>query len=161
MNAAQTQAMRQLVQSQRIASLGTLHEGEPYVSMVPFALLPEGSGFVIHVSQLSSHTRDMLESPGVSLLIVASESADTPPQARARVTVQGRAEQQDAVSSPGYAGARAAYQSRFPASVDIFELSDFSLFAIRPSSIRFIGGFAQAATIDPTAFAAALNPGPE
>ena len=160
MNAAQTQAMRQLLESQRIASLGTLHEGEPYVSMVPFALLPEGSGFAIHVSQLASHTRDMLESPGVSLLIVAAESTDTPPQARARVTVQGRAEQQDAASSPGYARARAAYQSRFPASVDIFELSDFSLFAIRPSSIRFIGGFAQAATLDPMAFAAALNPGP-
>ena len=39
--------------------------------MVPFALLPGGSGFVIHDSQLAAHTRDMLSSPHVRLLVVA------------------------------------------------------------------------------------------
>jgi putative heme iron utilization protein len=156
MNPDQTQLLRRLLESQRIASLGTLHAGEPYVSMVPFALLPEGSGVVIHVSQLASHTRDMSESPRVSLLVVAPEIPGTPPQATARVTIQGRAERY-ADSAPGYAEAREAYLSRFPQAVDIFELSDFSLFAIRPLSIRFIGGFAQAVTLTPGAFATALK----
>jgi putative heme iron utilization protein len=156
MNPEQTQLLRRLLESQRIASLGTLHAGEPYVSMVPFALLPEGSGVVIHVSQLASHTRDMSESPRVSLLVVAPEIPGTPPQATARVTIQGRAERYED-SAPGYAEAREAYLSRFPQAVDIFELSDFSLFAIRPLSIRFIGGFAQAVTLTPGAFATALK----
>ena len=34
--------LRTLLEAQRIASLGTLHKGEPYVSMVPLALLPGG-----------------------------------------------------------------------------------------------------------------------
>jgi len=158
-NAEQIQALRKLLEGQSIASLGTLREGEPYVSMVPFALLPEGSGFVIHVSQLSSHTEDMLESPRVSLLVVAPETPGTPPQAVARITIQGRAEQYT-VSAPGYVAAREAYLSRFPQAIDIFELSDFSLFAIRPSSIRFIAGFAQAVTLTPGAFATALHKAP-
>ena len=159
MNAAQTQALRDLLQGQRIASLGTLHEGAPCVSMVPFALLPGGSGFVIPVSRLSSHTRDMLESPRVGLLVVATESPETPAQALARVTIQGGAEQVTD-PGPGYAPAREAYLSRFPQAVDMFELSDFSLFALHPTSIRFIGGFAQAETLTPEAFANALSDGP-
>jgi putative heme iron utilization protein len=155
-NPAQAQALRQLLQGQRIASLGTLHGDEPYVSMVPFALLPGGSAFVIHVSQLSSHTRDMLASSRVSLLVVAPDTAGTPAQALARVTIQGQAEQCTA-SAPGYAAAREAYLSRFPQAVDIFELPDFSLFAIRPTSVRFIAGFAQAVTLTPEAVVAALN----
>jgi hypothetical protein len=53
MNPAQAQNLRRLLTTQHVASLGTLHHGEPYVSMAPFALLPHGSGFVIHVSALS------------------------------------------------------------------------------------------------------------
>lgn len=158
MNAELAQVLRQLLQGQRIASLGTLRGGEPYVSMVPFALLPEGSGFVIHVSQLSPHTKDMLESPRVSVLVVAQDTPDTSPQALARITVQGRAEHFTA-SGPGYAAARDAYLARFPQAVNIFELPDFSLFAIRPLSIRFIAGFAQAVTLTPGAFATALKNG--
>jgi hypothetical protein len=161
MSPEQTEALRQLVQGQRIASLGTLHAGEPYVSMVPFALLPGGSGFVIHVSQLASHTNDMLESPPVSLLVVAPEIPGKPPQATARVTIQGRAEVR-ADDAPDYAAAREAYLARFPQAASIFELSDFSLFAIRPSSVRFVAGFAQALTLTPEALAMALGeePGP-
>ena len=156
MNPAQAQALRQLLQGQRVASLGTLHGDEPYVSMVPFAMLPGGSAFVVHVSQLSSHTRDMLASPRVSLLVVAPGIPGTPAQALARATIQGEAEPR-AASAPGYAAAREAYLSRFPQAADIFELPDFSLFAIRPTTIRFIAGFAQALTLTPEAVATALK----
>ncbi len=55
MNPAYAQTLRELLRTQQVAALGTLHQGQPYVSMVPFALLPGGSGFVIHVSQLATH----------------------------------------------------------------------------------------------------------
>jgi putative heme iron utilization protein len=63
--------LRAIFANQSVAALGTLHEGEPFVSMVPFALLPDGLGFVIHVSALAGHTKDMLAHPQVSLLVMA------------------------------------------------------------------------------------------
>ena len=152
----QAEKLRVLLETQRIASLGTLHKGDPYVSMVPFALLPGGAGFVIHVSQLSAHTKDMLTSPQVSLLIVAPQRPEIPAQAVARMTIQGQAVPY-AESVPGHAEARQAYLSRFPESAMMFDLPDFSLFAIRPRSIRFIGGFAQALSIRPEALAQVLS----
>jgi len=154
MNPAQTRALRQLFQDQRIAALGTLHEGEPFVSMTPYALLREGF-FVVHVSDLSSHTMDMLDSPRVSLLVVSPDTGDAPPQSLARASIQGRAEK-CADGSSGVAAAREAYLGRFPQAVDLVEIPGFSFFAIRPSSIRFIAGFAQATTLTPESFATAL-----
>ena len=156
MDPAHAQTLRDLLGTQRIASLGTLHNGEPYVSMVPFAVLPGGSGFVIHVSQLSAHTKDMLSSPQVSLLVVAPQRPEIPAQAVARITIQGDAMQYND-SVPGHAEAKLAYLSRFPQSSDMFTFSDFSLFAILPRSIRFVGGFAQAKTITPEVLAGILR----
>ena len=78
MNPTYAQTLRELLRTQQVAGLGTLHQDQPYVSMVPFALLPGGSGFVIHVSQLAAHTKDMLSSPQVSLLVVAPPTPDVP-----------------------------------------------------------------------------------
>ena len=153
------QSLRSLLETQRIASLGTLHQGEPYVSMVPFALLPAGVGFVIHVSRLAAHTKDMLATPSVSLMVMAPQSPDVPPQALARVTIQGDAVQYGD-SAADHAEAKHIYLSRFPQSSTTFELSDFSLFAIRPRSIRFVGGFAQAKTLTPAGLAKVLGDRP-
>ena len=156
MTPAYAQTLRDLLRTQQVASLGTLHKGEPYVSMVPFAILPGGLGIVIHVSQLATHTNDMLLSPQVSLLVVASPTPDIPVHALARVTIQGRAVQY-AESMESHAEAKAAYLSRFPQSAEMFAFSDFSLFAIMPRTIRFVGGFAQATTISPEVFAEVLS----
>ena len=145
MNASESEALARLLQRQEIAALGTLHDGEPFVSMVPFVLLP-GAGFVIHVSRLAAHTKDMLLSPAVSLLIIAPAETDVPAQARARVTIQGTAKQ-CTDSDSRYAEAKSAYLSRFPQSAETFAFADFSLFVIEPRSARFIGGFAQATSI--------------
>jgi hypothetical protein len=144
-----------LLRQQAIAALGTLHRGEPYVSMVPFALDEAAPEFLVHVSALSPHTRDMLGHPRVSLLVVAPDDGGRP-QARARATVLGDAAPLDAQSAR-YAAARALYLQRFPEAVDTFALADFSLFAIRPASVRFIGGFAQAVSLTPEQFARALR----
>ena len=148
--------LRALFATQTVASLGTLHEGEPFVSMVPFALLPDGLGFAIHVSALAGHTRDMLAHPQVSLLVMAPPSPEVSAQALARVTVQGDAARipDDA---PVHAVAKAAYLARFPQSAQTFALGDFALFAIRPKLARFVGGFAQAKTIGPEGLAEILG----
>ena len=150
------QGIRELLEAQRIASLGTLHAGEPYVSMVPFAIPPGAIDFIIHVSALAAHTKDMLADSRVSLLVMAPPSAEISPQALARLTIQGDATQQSP-SSGRHDAMKQAYLSRFPQSAQTFELADFSLFAIRPRSIRFVGGFAQAKTLTPEGLAEILG----
>jgi heme iron utilization protein len=97
----------------------------------------------------------MLTSPRVSVMIAAPDAAGAMVQALPRVTIQADAERLPP-SDPRWAAARDAYVSRFPHAARIFELPDFSLFAIRPASIRLIGGFAQAVTLPPESLATAL-----
>jgi putative heme iron utilization protein len=134
------------------AALGTLHQGGPFVSVVPYAVARDGS-FILHVSRLAAHTRDMLDNPEVSLLITESEGSM--PQALARVTVQGLAEMLDRDSEKNSA-AREVYLSRFPDAAPLFEFSDFNIFIIKPMSARVIAGFGQAVTISGEDFATAL-----
>ena len=157
MTAPRLEPLRLLLRQQAIAALGTLHQGEPYVSTVPFALDERGPDFLVHVSALSSHTRDMREHPRVSLLVVAPDDGGRP-QARARATIQADAEALPPESAR-YAEARTLYLQRFPEAVDTFALADFSLFAIRPAAVRFIGGFAQAVSLTPVQFAKAVGEG--
>lgn len=154
MDAIQTQALRNLLRNQTIAALGTLHDGDPYVSMVPYAQPSDSADFFIHVSRLAAHTKDMLASSRVSLLIVA-DSSDSP-QSRPRVTVQGDAHRLDAESAE-YAAAKACYIARFPHAAHIFELGDFSIFRIQPVSARVVGGFAQAFSLGAESFARAVR----
>jgi putative heme iron utilization protein len=158
MTPAHTQTLRDLLRTQEVAALGTLHQGQPYVSMVPFALRPGGTDFIIHVSQLAAHTKDMLAHPRVSLLVIAPPTPEVMAQELARITVQGAALQL-ARDTSEYVAANAAYLARFPQSELMFGFSDFSLFKIVPDSIRFVGGFAQATTISPETLADALNVG--
>jgi putative heme iron utilization protein len=123
--------------------------------MVPFAALPDGTGLVIHVSRLAAHTGDMTSDPNVSLMIMAPMAPDVLPQAVPRATIQGQATQ-CAEPSHAHAVAKAAYLARFPHSVEMFSFADFSLFVIRPASARFVGGFAQAASVSPASLASIL-----
>lgn len=151
MNAEQQSAIRALLTVQETAALATLHKGDPALSMVPFALLPQGRGFVIHVSSLSTHTADMLAHPAVSLLVMAPRDWADMPQALPRLSVQGEAHQ-CAADTPAQAEARAIYLGRFPRSEDMFSFSDFSLFVIAVRALRFVGGFGNALSLGSAQF---------
>lgn len=149
------QSLRAIVQ-QPVAALGTLHDAQPFVSMVPFAIVEAGAGLVIHVSRLAAHTRDMLLHPQVSLLVMAAPGPDTLPQALPRVSIQGEAHEL-VDDNPLLETARSAYLTRFPESEPMFGFGDFSLFLIRPSSLRLVAGFAQAKTLAPEDLIEALR----
>jgi len=159
MNPSQAKALRELVHGQPIAALGTLHEGRPFVSMVPFALLPDGTGWVIHVSHLASHTKDMVHNPEVSMLVAAPLVPGNSPLSLPRLTIQGTAHACDD-ASPAYATARAAYIERLPDSAGMFEFADFQLFVVQPIIARFVGGFARASTVSAEALAQSLRQEP-
>ena len=147
-----------LVRRVHTASLGTLHAGAPSVTMVPFALTPRPFAFVVLVSGLASHTRDLAADPRMALLVVEPEGGETPPHALARVAIQGIAHALEA-DDPRYAEARSCYVQRFPDMGGLFDLGDFRLFALEPTAVRVVLGFAQATSLNPDAFAAAFPAG--
>ncbi len=161
MNSNQSQSIRTLTNTQPLAALGTVQGDEPFVSMVPFAIStssiePNSTKLIIHVSTLAAHTKHMLENARVSLMVMAAPSPDVSAQATPRVTIQGTAVQMDKASVE-YEEAKAMYVERFPQSLDLFGFSDFSLFAITPTSARFVAGFAQAMTMNAEEFCSALS----
>ena len=136
------QRLRGLLDQRPVASLATLHRGEPAVSMVPFVRCDDGT-LLIHVSALATHTRDMQEHPRVSLMVMAEPDALTPAQALPRVTLQ--CEVRGLPREGGaYDAAKAAYLARFPDSAITFGLADFSLVMLTPTAARLVAGFGRA-----------------
>jgi hypothetical protein len=139
-----------------IAALGTLHEGAPFVSMVPAVPAPDGSGFLIHVSRLAQHTRDLVADARMSLLFTARLTEDQDPLALPRVTLQGAAEA-IAADSGEYEQAAEAYLARFPQAEMTLGLGDFSFFHLRPATGRLVLGFGRALSLDAAQIQAALS----
>jgi putative heme iron utilization protein len=147
-NEALARRAAELLRNCRVAALGTLQSGAPSVSMVPYAIIDDPLTFVVMVSALAAHTREMREDPRVALMIMEPESRATLAHALARVAMPGIAE----AVSPGHARfgpARAMYVARFPEMGSLFELGDFALFAIAPGPLRVVAGFAEAGTLAP------------
>ena len=136
-------SLRQLLATRPVASLATLHRGEPALSMVPFVLPAGDTRLYIHVSALATHTRDLQQHARVALLVMAEPDADTLAQALPRVALQADATVLERDGAE-HAAARAAYLLRFPQAAPIFELGDFSLVALQPVAARLVAGFGRA-----------------
>jgi putative heme iron utilization protein len=150
-------ALRRLLDTQPVAALGTLHRGEPAVSMVPFVVDPAAGTLLIHVSGLATHTQDLERHPRASLMVMAGPDAAVSPQALPRVTLQCDAAtlpRDDEAAERAYAAAAALYLARFPDAAMMFELGDFRLVALRPASARLVAGFGRARSLVGAALAA-------
>lgn len=156
-----TTLLRALLLGRGVACLATLHDGRPFASMVPFAATTAGDRLrlVVHVSGLATHTRDMRSSPDVCLMMMAPETDEAPPQALPRVSISGQAEF-IAKEHPEHAMLKAAYLGKFPEAADLFQLGDFSIVAIEPTSARFVAGFARAMTLSAESLTAAFHESP-
>ena len=145
-----TLALRELLNTRRVAALGTLDArdpGLPFVSMVPFARLGAEACLVIHVSGLAAHTRNLLAHPQVSLLVTAAEADGEPVHALPRVTFDAVAQLPER-DSPAWTAARAAYLTRFPEAALMTELGDFMFVLLRPTGARQVAGFGAARDVD-------------
>lgn len=149
-------AVRQLLNQQRVAALGTLdEEGHPFVSMVPFALEPRSGWLILHVSGLAPHTANMQRNPQVSLMVMASEVTGEPVHALPRITWLGQAHTLQAETSEASA-ARHAYLQRFPEAEPMTELGDFRFVGIQVHAARQVAGFGAARALDAQAVAEIL-----
>ncbi len=148
MDSLSKKSLFSLVSSARVGSLGTLHDGAPYVSMVLTAPDPTYSVWFFHVTRLSPHTQDLLKDPRASLMLAFPDEPSKDPQQLARLTLVGKAiELPD--GSLEEDSAKEIYLAKFPHMEEIVgQLGDFSFWAFRPKSARFVGGFARAFTLD-------------
>jgi putative heme iron utilization protein len=153
-----TQALRALLSSQRVAALGTLaDDGQPFVSMVPFAVDPVEACIVIHVSGLAPHTAFLQRCPQVSLMVMQAEVHGAPVHALPRVTLEGRATVLQH-GSPAWTHGRDAYLARFPEAQAMTELGDFRFVAIQVAGARQVAGFGAARSLDAHDIATLLRP---
>lgn len=137
------QKLTHLIRSGRIASLGTLRQGAPFVSMVLYTPAADISAFYIHISRLAHHTQDILQDPRVSLMIVEQDTLEADAQTLARLSILGHAVEVVAESEE-YAQVKEAYLGKYPQAQPLFDFKDFSIFRIQPESARYVAGFARA-----------------
>ena len=153
-----TLELRALLHARRVAALGTLdNDGNPFVSMVPYAMELSLGCLVIHVSGLASHTGNLQARPNVSLLVTQAEVQGEPVHALPRVTLDGWARTLEA-GTPAWEVCRAAYVERFPEAEFITQLGDFKFVAIALNGARQVAGFGAARSIDEEEVRQALRP---
>jgi len=157
MDAGNRRILVTLLRAQRWAALASVdNDGMPLASSVAYVLSPDARGFLLHLSRLAEHTRNLLRRPCASLVIGAPDRGDGDPQILARCSFQGQTARLQS-DSPGFSGARAAYVARLPDSEQRFSFSDFELFLLEPARGHFVGGFARAFALDAAAVASVLE----
>ena len=112
-----------LLRAERIAALATLRDGWPFASMVAFAPEADFSGFLMHLSSLSPHTRHLAADSRASLLITERDDGREDPQTLARITLIGQVAQL-APDAAEYRAACDLYGARLPASAMLFDFAD-------------------------------------
>lgn len=137
-----------LLHGRSTAVLGTLSDdGEVSLSMVPYAIDPASGAFVILISGLAAHTRQLQAHPRANLLICDSEDEADNVHALARVSLDVEADWPIADSAEARS-AEATYLARHPAAELLTQLPDFRWVRLRPLQARHVAGFGAARTID-------------
>ncbi|MCL4275271.1 MAG: pyridoxamine 5'-phosphate oxidase family protein [Anaerolineales bacterium] len=148
MDAQSEKLLAHIIRNTRVASLATLRDDAPQVSMVAYVTNDDFSLYHIFVSRLAQHTVDMQKDKRVALLIAEPDDSREDPQTLARVSIRGTAEVVQN-GEPGYTPLRDQYLARFPQAEQLFQLADFNFWRIKPKGGRFVAGFAKAYNITP------------
>ncbi len=115
--------------------------GYPFGSVVLYCLDGEGCPYFF-ASQLAQHTKNFLANSRVSLTVIDAGTGDV--QNATRITFVGDVEK----ISLSDKEAASRYFEKFPDSDRYRELPDFNFYRIKPTRIRYIGGFGKIAWIE-------------
>lgn len=158
-------AHRSLMMATITASTEALAVSSPHVSHVPFAIDDNGALLVL-VSELSTHTANLLREDKVSVMIIeneqliagpSSDESHQDPFARVRLTLDGVAERVDR-NAEHYSTGVKTMRARLGETVDVLtQLPDFHLIKLKINSAVFVRGFAQAHKLDSAIIASILK----
>lgn len=131
-------------QSVKTLQLSTLTaKGKPNASYSPFVIDEQGN-FYIFVSQLASHTQDLLANPQASILLIQDEAETRQIFARRRISYQCDVEVVSNENSD-YQPMLDALQERFGNVVELLRtLPDFILFRLTPHQGQYVKAFGKA-----------------
>lgn len=151
---------RTIAASTNTGTLATLTaDGDPWASFVTYGLLHGAP--VLCVSNLAEHGRNLAGDPRASIAIVApalafdaevSDGQASDPLANARITLAGRVE---APTGDQRQAARDAQLAAVAAAKYYIDYSDFSLWVLRVSRVRWVGGYGRMDSTSGAAYAAA------
>jgi putative heme iron utilization protein len=143
-------ALLTLLRGRSTAALGTLTDsGEVALSMAPYALDAADGAFVILISGLAAHTRQLQAHPRASLLVCDSEDRADNVHALARVSLDVEADW-PITDSAQARNAQDTYLARHPAAELLTQLPDFRWVRLHPLQARHVAGFGAARTIERT-----------
>jgi putative heme iron utilization protein len=135
-----------LLHQASVASLCTLSAREggwPFGSIVPYALGP-GHQPILLLARIAEHTKNLMADPRVSLLIHEPHDGGDP-QAKARLTVLGRAQRLERVDPT----IEARYLARVPEAKTYHRTHNFDFYSVELERLRYIGGFGKIFWLDP------------
>jgi heme iron utilization protein len=111
------------------------------------AYLEEGGDYHVFLSELSTHTGNLMQNGRASLLFIESESEAAHLFARRRLTLQ--CEAAEIPRGPEFERLLDAMAARFGKLIaTLRELQDFHLFRLRPVRGAYVAGFARAYVMD-------------
>ncbi len=130
--------------SVKTLSLSTLTEtGQPNISYAPF-IEDENGCFYLFLSQLASHTQDLLKQPIASILLMEDEQDSRQLFARQRITYQCNISIIEADNSR-YRDTLDKFENTFGSIITLLKnLPDFILFKLTPKEGRYVQGFGKA-----------------
>jgi putative heme iron utilization protein len=125
----------------------TSADGVPEASYAPFVRIDDNA-FYVNLSELSTHTGNLLATPRVSVMFLQAENDTKQLFARKRLSFDADAELVDR-DSTRWCQVMDLFADKFGDIMDLIRpLQDFKLFRIRPRSGVYVRGFAQAYPIE-------------
>ncbi|MEQ1638081.1 MAG: pyridoxamine 5'-phosphate oxidase family protein [Methylococcales bacterium] len=139
-----------LLLSQQTLLLSTASaQGVPDISYAPFVRDQAGC-FNIYVSELASHTHNLLKNPRASVLFIRPEAASSNLFARERAVIACTVKEisREDVS---YLPRLQTLREKFGDVINLLSsLNDFHLFVLCPESARYVVGFGRAFNVNIT-----------
>jgi len=123
--------------------MATARQNEPVATYAPY-VRDDHSRFYVYVSELSAHTRNLMNNPRASLLFIEDESRAQHLFGRKRVTYTCQAEPVSR-DSEEFASIMDRFKDKHGKFMDMLrELRDFHLIRLIPEHANYVRGFAQA-----------------
>ncbi len=153
MDPAVLDALRTLLDTERVLTLAVLVDGDPVAALLPFVVTADYTAVLVQASGLSRHTRGLVDGATVGVAIHVPATPDRDPMQIPRLTVQAtvRVVERD---THAFAAAATRLAARFPAAAMTLTLPDFQLCALELGRGRYIEGFARAFNVNAETFRA-------